>query len=175
MREYNRRHPPKRIYPLPKTFVCVMCKSEFVKNIKHKNGNYKTCSDKCYSNLVSQWTRNNPNCGGKLGYRRFPYKGYKMDSRWEVSLAKWMDDQNIKWDRSKKRHMFWWVDSEGNNRKYFPDFYLPDYGVYLDPKNAYYLKRDLPKLKYVIDTYGITLFYGNVNDIQNAIDKLRVA
>ena len=59
-------------------------------------------------------------------------------------------------------------------RKYFPDFYLPTLDVYLDPKNDYYLKRDLPKLKQVIDKYKIKLFYGQVDDIKKNIDGMMV-
>jgi hypothetical protein len=126
------------------------------------------------SKLVSKRNSENPNCGGKLGYRRFKYNGFTMDSRWEVEIAKWMDSKKIKWDRSKKRYMFWWMDENNNKRKYFPDFYLPTLDVYLDPKNDYYLKRDLPKLKQVIDKYKIKLFYGQVDDIKKNIDGMMV-
>ena len=70
--------------------------------------------------------------------------------------------------------MFWWMDENNNKRKYFPDFYLPTLDVYLDPKNDYYLKRDLPKLKQVIDKYKIKLFYGQVDDIKKNIDGMMV-
>ena len=95
-----------------------------------------------------------------------------MDSRWEVEIAKWMDAEGIRWDRSKKRHMFRWVDGCGDERKYFPDFYLPDFDVYLDPKNDYYLQRDLPKLKYVMDAHKVKIFYGRVDAIKTEINKL---
>jgi len=159
-------------YPKQREFVCVMCRNTFSHLMRDGVSVIKTCSKECYSKYASQWTRNNPNCGGKLGYRRFPYGGYKMDSRWEVEIAKWMDEHKIKWDRSRKRHMFKWVDNDGNERKYFPDFYLPEMNVYLDPKNDYYLERDLPKLKYVINKYRITLFYGGVDDIKNHLTSL---
>ena len=96
-----------------------------------------------------------------------------MDSRWEVEIAKWMDTEGIRWDRSKSRHMFRWIDSNGDERKYFPDFYLPDFGVYLDPKNDYYLQRDLPKLKYVMDVHKVKILYGQVESIKTEVDKLR--
>lgn len=159
-------------FPKEKKFRCVMCGKEFSRMMMNSVESRKTCSKICFGKFSSQWTRENPNCGGKLGYRRFPYKGYKMDSRWEVDIAKWMDDKNIKWDRSRKKYMFRWKDSSGNERKYFPDFYLPDYNIYLDPKNAYYLERDLPKLKYVIDSYRITLYYGSVEDIKKSISNV---
>ena len=78
-------------------------------------------------------------------------------------MAKWMDAEGIKWDRSKKRHMFRWIDTNGDERKYFPDFYLPDFNIYLDPENDYYLQRNLLKLKYVMDTHKVKIFYGGVD------------
>lgn len=162
----------EKIFPIMKTFVCCVCNASFLKKVNNNIHIKKTCSDKCLSLLISKNSRNNPNCGGKLGYRRFPYKGIKMDSRWEVAVAKWMDDVGIKWDRNRKRHMFKWIDEFGNERKYFPDFYLPQYNIYLDPKNDYYLQRDIPKLKYVINKYGIKLLYGNVDDIKSHLYKL---
>lgn len=34
-----------------------------------------------------------------------------------------------------------YTDNEGNLRYYYPDFYLEDYNVYLDPKNDYLLNN----------------------------------
>ena len=80
------------------------------------------------------------------GYRPHPNKGqyYKniwFDSKWEVDVAKSLDEHNIKWTRPKQG--FVWTDS---NRKYYPDFYLCDYDVYLDPKNDYLIKKDQIKI-----------------------------
>jgi hypothetical protein len=80
------------------------------------------------------------------GYRPHPNKGlwYKeiwFDSKWEVEVAKSLDDNSIKWERP---HIgFKWTD-EG--RKYYPDFYLPDFDVYLDPKNSYLRIKDQKKI-----------------------------
>lgn len=163
---YGGRVLEPRIY----NFTCIICQNSFQRITKKIIYNpIKVCSKECMSKLISRRNRNNPNCGGKLGYRRFPYKGFKMDSRWEVELARWMDEKGIKWDRSYKRHMFRWIDANGDERKYFPDFYLPDLNVYLDPKNNYYLKRDLSKLKYVMDTHKVKIFYGEVDEIKNLL------
>jgi len=51
--------------------------------------------------------------------------------------------------------------------------YLPDYNVYLDPKNDYYLQRDLLKLTQVIDKYKIKLFYGKVENIKQQVLDLQ--
>jgi hypothetical protein len=80
------------------------------------------------------------------GYRPHPNKGlwYKeiwFDSKWEVLVAKSLDEANIKWIRP--RVGFVWNDL---GRKYYPDFYLADYDVYLDPKNSYLTKKDTEKI-----------------------------
>jgi hypothetical protein len=95
-----------------------------------------------------------------------------MDSSWEVNLAKWMDKNNILWDRNKKKYMLWWTDSDGNKRRYYPDFYLPKYNVYLDPKNKYRMGLDEYKMKAVIKENGITLFWGLLDDVKKELDTL---
>jgi hypothetical protein len=55
-----------------------------------------------------------------------------LDSSWEEALAKRLDELHIEWERPKPIQ---WVDSNGRTRNYFPDFYLPLYQLYLDPKN----------------------------------------
>ena len=84
---------------------------------------------------------------GLGGYRPHPnrgmcYNGIWFDSSWEVTVAKELDANNIKWNRPTVG--FIWND-EG--RKYYPDFYLPDYNVYLDPKNPYLQIQDKQKLE----------------------------
>ena len=95
-----------------------------------------------------------------------------MDSSWEVKMAKWMDENGISWDRNKKRHVFWWTDKEGNKRRYYPDFYLPKFDVYLDPKNKYKLLNDQYKLDRVIKENKIKLFYGEIENIKKNIDNM---
>lgn len=35
--------------------------------------------------------------------------------------------------------VYW--DDDGKQRRYVPDFYLPKYDLYLDPKNDYLIKK----------------------------------
>jgi hypothetical protein len=60
------------------------------------------------------------------------YNGIMMDSSWEVELAKRLDALKIKWTRPDPLP---WIDDHGITHNYFPDFYLPEYNLYLDPKN----------------------------------------
>lgn len=83
---------------------------------------------------------------GLGGYRPHPnkgqwYGGTWFDSKWEVRVATSLDENDISWERPKSG--FVWTDS-GN--KYYPDFYLPDFDVYLDPKNSYLRVKDAVKI-----------------------------
>lgn len=55
-----------------------------------------------------------------------------LDSSWEEALAKRLDELSVAWERPGPIQ---WVDLAGRIRNYFPDFYLPQYQLYLDPKN----------------------------------------
>ena len=85
----------------------------------------------------------------KLTHRRLRkgtvrYKGILLDSSWELALAKRLDEINIRWIRPKPIK---WIDKKGLERNYFPDFYLPDYDLYLDPKNEYAFKNQSEKIE----------------------------
>ena len=66
-----------------------------------------------------------------------------LDSAWEEALAKRLDELGINWIRPPAIK---WIDSKGTARNYFPDFYLPDYNLYLDPKNPYAIKSQQEKI-----------------------------
>lgn len=57
-----------------------------------------------------------------------------LDSSYERIVAKILDDNDIKWIRPKSID---WYSKDGKKHHYFPDFYLIDYDLYLDPKNDY--------------------------------------
>jgi hypothetical protein len=62
-----------------------------------------------------------------------------------------------------------WVDEDSNVRQYYPDFYLKDYKLYLDPKNEYCMKLGKVKMLYIEKRYNIE--YGDVNKIIEVINK----
>lgn len=70
------------------------------------------------------------------------YNGIKLDSTYEVMLAQDLDRNGIRWERCKRfpYHM------NGKLHHYTPDFYLPDYDVYLDPKNDFLIEHVNPRL-----------------------------
>lgn len=69
-----------------------------------------------------------------------------LDSSWEEVLAKRLDELNIKWIRPIPVQ---WKDKLGNVHNYFPDFYLEDYDLYLDPKNDQVYKISIEKIEQI--------------------------
>lgn len=167
-RKYLLSHPPKgkTIYNL----ICAVCKNVFQNKQKH----IKTCSDICYKKLISKLSRENPNCGGETNYKKYKYKNIWMDSSWELNLAKWLDENNIKWERNRK-HVFWWTDENNKKRRYYPDFFLLDYNVYLDTKNPYLMECDKNKINNVLKENNIKLLCGNINDIKQKVDNILIS
>ena len=98
-----------------------------------------------------------------------------LDSSWEEALAKRLDDIGVEWIRPKDPISYIAADDKTHN--YFPDFYLPKYDIYLDPKNpiAVIAQKDkldcLRKIMYnliLIETLDECLNYTPVLNSNNA-------
>lgn len=76
--------------------------------------------------------------GGWHTSKTIEYNGIKLDSQYEFIVANELDINSIKWERPT---YFLWEDSNGLTHRYYPDFYLPEYNVYLDPKNDYLINN----------------------------------
>ena len=77
--------------------------------------------------------------------KNIEYKpGIILESSYEVRLAKILDELKIEW--IKVRQGYKW-DDNGKIRRYIPDFYLPKYNLFLDPKNDYLIKKDKKKIE----------------------------
>jgi len=80
----------------------------------------------------------------RLKKRTAVYRGVLLDSSWELALAQRLDELNVKWIRPNPVQ---WQDEEGTFHHYFPDFYLPEFDLYLDPKNPAAIKAQKKKLE----------------------------
>ncbi len=94
-------------------------------------------------------------------------KSVNLQSSWEVKVAEKLDELGIVWTRPIPIP---WVDSTGKPRNYFPDFYLPKYNVYLDPKNDRVIERSKEKMDSV--KYKIDLRFGSLQSIIDFIINL---
>jgi len=119
------------------------------------------CCRKCQytkerRNLISKTTKLNleahPERYKKFGVTNrvtIKYKTKKnnmviLQSSYELKVAKELDSNNIEWVRPAYMN---YIDSKNKYRKYYPDFYLKDYDVYLDPKNDWLIKNDTEKIR----------------------------
>jgi hypothetical protein len=94
---------------------------------------------------------------GMHGYYISPTAGKVfLESSYEFEVAEELDRNGIRWIRPSKKDAFVYEYPEENKkRRYFPDFYLPAYDVYLDPKNNYRIKKDLRKIRLVAQTHKV--------------------
>lgn len=73
----------------------------------------------------------------------YEYKDFKLNGKWELIIAKWLDIQNIKWTNKIKGFEYNWNNS---THLYFPDFYLEDLNLFIEVK-GYERERDKCKWK----------------------------
>ena len=76
---------------------------------------------------------------------RGEYKGFRMDSKWEEDVARYLDEVGVSWIKSDRFFEYMW---NGSLHRYFPDFYLPEYDRYIEVK-GYERERDTIKYKSV--------------------------
>ena len=81
-------------------------------------------------------------------------------------MAEILNRNNIEWSRPKGLK---YLDDNGVVRHYFPDFWLPNQAVYLDPKNPYRLRLDQAKLAAIRRDYCVHA--GAVQDIVDALER----
>ena len=108
--------------------------------------------------------------GGWHTSKTVEYNGTNLDSTYEVEVAKELDENQVKWERPT---YFLWEDSKGVKHRYYPDFYLPEYNVYLDPKNDYLINNktkkfgitDVEKIEIVQQQNGIHIIILDKNNL----------
>lgn len=94
---------------------------------------------------LSQIAKNNDYYKHFYKGQKFEYNGFKFQSSFEVKLAKELDKNNINWTKPEP---LTYTDTNGKSHKYIPDFYLPSYNVYLDPKNDFLIENVNPYFGY---------------------------
>ena len=84
--------------------------------------------------------------GGWHTSKTIKYDDKTLDSTYELEVAKSLDENSIEWTRP---NYLIWQDDSGRKHRYYPDFYLPKYNVYLDPKNDFLINH-------ATERFGIT-------------------
>ena len=117
----------------------------------HKNGSYKDVPMKALNTKKQKGNLNHTNATKELirekalasphrrlvrsirEYVKLDGTVVLLDSSWEEILAKRLDEIFVEWIRPETPIRYF--GNDGKQHNYFPDFYLPKYDVYLDPKN----------------------------------------
>lgn len=86
------------------------------------------------------------NPGGKSDW--YIVNNIKVQRTWERDFALWCNANNIIWERCKP--LTYYIDNK--RRNYTPDFYLPEYDLYIEIK-GYWWGNDRAKMKEVIGQY----------------------
>lgn len=73
-----------------------------------------------------------------------------LQSTYELRCSELLEQANIRWCRPRA------LQYDGS-KNYFADFYLPEFDVYLDPKNAYKAKLDQEKIEKVREQNGVVV------------------
>jgi len=136
---------------------CKICNSILTYENRHR----KTCSEEC---RIISCVKIRPYQNGSRKtiwyYNKNENKEVLLESSWELKLAEFLDEHNVIWIRPN--HIIWY-DKRNIKRYYFPDFYLPFFDLYLDPKNPYCVEKDMEKLD--IMKKKVNIMYGDINDI----------
>lgn len=124
---------------------CENCENLFLPSSRLSNKtkrivSFRFCSEQCTkisrsknASLSLKGRSGGPRKGGGRSKGSY-YNGFWMDSTWEVAFAKRLDTLSITWERNLSKYAFVYVDIQGENRRYFPDFYLPSINKFVEIK-----------------------------------------
>lgn len=87
-----------------------------------------------------------------------------LDSSWEEALAKRLDELDIEWTRPLPIQ---YMAEDNKIRNYFPDFYLPAYNLFLDPKNPAAINAQKNKLDILKKSMNNLVIIDNLSDCQS--------
>lgn len=110
------------------------------------------------------------NLGGVRNSKKILYNNILLGSTYELQVAISLDNNKILWNTCNR---FNYYDNNNKLRSYTPDFYLPEYDIYLDPKNDFLINninprlgfKDIDKIKWVMKQNNIKVFILNKDEL----------
>lgn len=101
---------------------------------------------------IDAWKRgaytvvNDANCKTKWHeYKHSSGKIYKVQGTWELKFIEWLDKNNLSFECHQGRIPF--IDDNGIERSYYPDFYVYEWKAYVDPKADHWYKKQHRKFE----------------------------
>jgi hypothetical protein len=68
----------------------------------------------------------------------------KLQGTWELAFAKWADEKSMTFATHKGRLAY---VMDGQTKSYYPDFFVEDWGCYVDIKNDYHMQLQKDKFQ----------------------------
>lgn len=103
-------------------------------------------------------------CKKTFVYRKLNGDEVKMDSTYELIVARILDANGIEWVRPSPIQ---WVDDYGIVHNYFADFFIPSKNIYIDPKNEYCFRVQADKIRCLSEQYN-NIFFLHKNDLTDS-------
>ncbi len=97
------------------------------------------------------------------------YKGCSFHGKWEVSFAKYLDLKYINWERPKNNFEYIF---ENCKHFYTPDFYLPDFDLYIEIK-GYPTDRDIIKWETLKKSHKLDIYFGDELNSLGLVDEFK--
>jgi hypothetical protein len=105
------------------------------------------------SMITKEENNSNNNC------KWYEVGGQKVQGKFELKVAEFLIENNIKFIAHKNLKSIYYFKEDNNKSIYFPDIYLPKYGIYLEPHTKYYWNEDFEwKMKEVKKQINIIYF-----------------
>jgi len=127
----------------------------------------KFCSNKCAMAVVGGRPTSPRAARGKAGIRKDVSKTIYFYSRWEANMARLFNYLGIEWIHQPKTFNL-------GSQHYTPDFYLPEYGIYIEVKNflwKYSKIRDRKFRKFYPNIDLILLLKENYLELENKYSR----
>lgn len=147
--------------------ICINCNNNF--DVFSNNKNKKTCSISCASAIAGKAIKKDTSKmggiregGGRSKLIEYTnYLGEKMKlNKEEILVAQILDILKLTWNRNFKGFIYF--DNNNKKRKFYPDFYIKEYDLYLEYKGWI-----TDKMKYKMDNakinnnFNLFILYGN--------------
>jgi hypothetical protein len=110
---------------------CKECDKHF--EVPYSQRKRKYCSVEC--------SRKNSYHPNSTRVKNCVYKGYKMNSGAELLFAQKCDELGIVWHKNTEEY-FEFIKSDGKMSRYYPDFYLKKYDIWVEVKGKRYIRPD---------------------------------
>jgi hypothetical protein len=94
--------------------------------------------------------RENAGRGVKTHFKNLNDEEFLLRSSFELKVANWLNVHGILWIQPKS--IKYYLNNE--ERRYFPDFYLPAFNIYIETKNDYLMSLQIDKMNAVKDVLG---------------------